>query len=252
MKKIVACLAGGALMLLSSAAFGASEDLSYGIALKGWYNSFKLGFIDTDPVTGQRTSNSFKATDSVLMLGPSASLSYKNFFTGITYLTSVSDWDKWEINGQASTISDKVSRDDLDVLVGYRIIPQLGIVTGYKGIWMEDKFTGGKQKWNKNGGVLGLTGNYMLPFESVRISLYGNAGYLVMHEKVTDTTFTGDVQHTYQGFAAEAGAAYNIIAGLSVSAGYKIQGLYSFKKKDETTSISELYDGFTFGVDYRF
>ncbi|GFO56736.1 hypothetical protein GMSM_37430 [Geomonas sp. Red276] len=214
-----------------------ADDLSFGLGVKGWYNDFKFA--------ANNSGNNFtvKTKDPALMIGPTAKIGYGKYFAGVTYLTSATDY-------KLENSTEKVSRDDIDVLVGYMLIPQFGIVGGYKAIFLEGKYPGGTEKFKKQGGVLGVTGNVPLP---LGLAVYGNLGGLYLTQEYTDTNFQTDLlDRDYYGFSVEAGLGYRIIAGLSANLGYKYQGLYMIKKHSTDTSFDETYQGLTFGVDYRF
>jgi opacity protein-like surface antigen len=237
-----------AILVSSTASFAASEDFSFGVGLKGWNNTFKLKF--TDQTTG--ASFAGDSNSSALMLGPTAKLSYKQLIMGATYLATVSDYENKDATG---IVSDKMSRNDIDIIAGYMFIPQFGVVGGYKAITMEKKFEDGvtpDRKYSLDGWALGLTSSVPLPFEAVRMAIYGNAAYLLMKQTIDFGDNTPDRKDDFTGYSAELGLACNIVAGLSAQVGYKWQQLESKKNDDYSNKITENFKGVSFGADYRF
>jgi hypothetical protein len=244
------------LLITATFSFAASDDFSYGIGLKSWYNHFYISA--TDSKTGRTAPGAGNST--ALMMGPSAKFSYKNFFMGGSYLTTVTDYKNMDGNDTGIVVNN-MSRHDIDAIAGYMIIPQLGVFGGYKGIFMDKNITSEFEKvygstpdvkYSAHGAALGLTSNYPIPLDILRMALYGNVAYVRMNQRSTYDDGRPHRIDNFNGISAELGLAYNIFAGLNAQIGYKIQNLTSVKNSDNGNTVSENFNGVTFGVDYRF
>lgn len=257
MKRMILGAAAAAMLMSATVCQAASEDFTFGVGLKTWYNKMELSFTDDLGNTDK------DHTKYVLMAGPSLKMGYKRFFTGINYLTTTTDYERKFTTG-TNPPTYTYNRSDIDFILGLKLLPQtspvqLALVTGYKGIVSDVDYirtnTGvkfGEAKRTKNGVPLGLSLN-VSPAE--RLAIYTNAGYIYFDEKVKysnfSTPFTDDKNKYHAGFA-EFGVSYNIVAGLSASLGYKYQYLYNFKHPDGSDRRNEAFDGVTFAVDYNF
>jgi hypothetical protein len=220
------------LLLFSATAFAADEERagSVSIGIKGWYNKFDY----TDRTTATPITAS---TNYQLMVGPSIKGSYKNFFGGVTYLTTTSDYN---LELSPTTVIE-ISRNDWDIIAGYMFHPRFGVFIGYKNI--ELGFQGGSRQMN--GPAAGITGN--MPLGNAGFALYGNASYMSLNDKWTYDTGTGPDATTSTGYNGELGVSYSFLQHASASLGYKHQII-----KPESGDSDETYAGAAFSLDYRF
>lgn len=216
------------LLLFSTTAFAADEERagSVSVGIKGWYNKFDYTYGSTSPTTA--------STDYKLMVGPSIKGSYKNFFGGVTYLTTISDYN---LEFSPTDVME-VSRKDWDIIAGYMLHPRIGLFIGYKNI--ELSFEGGSRQ--SSGPAAGLTGN--LPLGDAGFSLYGNVSYMRFSDKWSYDA-GGDFDEKSNGYSGELGVTYSFLQRASASLGYKHQLI----KRD---TEDEAYTGATFSLDYRF
>ncbi len=251
MKRRILGIVAAAMLVSTSVCHAASEDFTFGAGIKGWYNKMELAFTDTAGNTSK------DKTKYVLMVGPSVKMGYKDFFAGINYLTTTSDYERSFTGTGARTYT--YGRSDADVILGLRLNPNFAIVTGYKGIFSDVDYTitatgakVGEAKRTMNGIPLGLSVN-VRPVE--RLAIYMNGGYIYFDEKVKYSGFTttyADEKWAYNAGFAELGATVNIVAGLSTSLGYKYQKLFNTKKPTGYDKRDQAYDGVTFAIDYNF
>lgn len=215
MKKLMVILVSMAVMWCGSA-FAVTEDLTLSVGMKSWYNWFEPHANDYD-------------TSAAFMIGPTAKAQYKNMYLGITYLTSTSDYEPLE--------DSNMSRDDLDIVVGYMLTPRLGLNVGYKGIYTDVDEDDGSASFHL--AALGVGGN---------IPLY-DEGLLFMNVNGLAGTFDVDSPDTEDadvlGVSAELGAVFSIIKNLTANAGFKYQYL-------DVEGEGATFYGPTLGLDYRF
>jgi hypothetical protein len=204
----------------------ASPSLAgFSLGVKSWYNSFEWDFGGTTYDAG-----------SALMIGPSATINYGRFFLTSTYMVNTSEYKDQD--------NDKYDREDIDINVGFMVTQNLGLVAGYKMLNIE---TAGVGNWvydsEMSGWVLGVVGNIPL---SKSISLYGNAGYLILDEDLTINGVSDEYEFT--GWSGELGLAAKMLDGrLAGTLGYKMQ---VFEDKDFDDKKD--FKGVTAALNYNF
>jgi hypothetical protein len=130
-------------------------------------------------------------------------------------------------------------RDELDVNVGYSLMPGLAVTVGYKEIDQGD----GPDHYRPSGPVVGLSAS--APLRGAW-SMYGNLGVgWLKTPSGDDIAFDADYR------LAELGLAYNLNTNMpkhwTFTAGYRIQVLTS-KDAFETQDARDTTQGFTLGV----
>lgn len=231
MKKVIAGIVCVVTLLFVSMVY-AEEKLQINVGVKGWYNSWE---VKLDTV-------SIESDSSVLMLGPSITLKSGEWFGGISYLTTMADYE-------FNFVGDKLSgsRSDLDIMAGYMFHPRVGILAGYKYISSDLAYT---SPWGSedaeltlSGPVIGITANY--PIENTPISLFGSLSYLFGESEFTmaGVSETDDVTGT----TLDLGVAYAISEKVSANVGYKHQSFEGDEGGEE-----HIFSGLTFGLNYAF
>jgi hypothetical protein len=219
-----------AIVILTAASALAADQLVAGIALKGYYvtswsNTYNNGISDVK----------IEAKNPVLMLGPSVKINYGKFFTGLTYVTAVSDFEA-EISG---VMIGKADRQDTDFVMGYAPLSWLSFYGGYKRINSSVKPDYGSTAAVSVGGpAAGIAVNYQIP--NIPVSIYANAAYMYLDGQAW-------LQTVYcHGYSFEGGLTFSPISNLSLSIGYKEQVL----PWSSDLAGKENIKGITFSVQY--
>lgn len=221
-----------AIVLISASSSLADDNLAASLGLKGlyvtsWKNTWDDGLIEHE----------FEAKDSVLMAGPSVKIIYGQFFSGLTFLTSLQDFNVEEAGFK---VGDG-NRRDLDFVLGYAPFSWLSVICGYKQITaVSDQQSGSSASVDQGGPAIGISLNYLIP--NIKISIYANAAYMYLDGQA----WLQDTQA--DGFSYEGGMTYSPIQNLALSLGYKGQIL----DYDNDIAGKEELGGITFAIDYRF
>ncbi len=208
-----------------------AEDFSVGIGVRGWYSGWNFSREESD--------------NPVLLIGPSLKLQYGKFFTGISYLKSVSNYDFKESTGERFIIED---RNDIAIIIGYMLHPRFGLMIGYKLIQFFNKNVVSSDyfKNRMRGPAIGLTFNY--PVSDTGLALFGNGSYLLLEYEELYGGFKKEA-NDFKGGSLDAGIAYGFSKNVSANLGYKYQ-LMTFKF--DGVGGHHIISGPTFGLDYRF
>jgi len=223
MKKVIGVIVLTLPLLFFSMA-SAEEKPAFNVGIKSWYNSWESGSVKSDPI---------------LMMGPSITLKLDKFFAGISYLTSLADYEFSDVLLSGDKLTGK--RNDLDLVVGYMFHPRVGIVGGYKHISGDFTYTWagfeGDAEMTVSGPVLGVTANY--PIENTPAVLFGNLTYLSGEAEFTGGG--GSITEDASGTTLDLGVAYSVSERTSVNLGYKHQDFEG-----------DIFSGFTFGINFAF
>jgi len=230
MKRIVSGVAVVLMLVCMSGAARAEEHKAEGTEIvagvKTWMNTWKR----EEPGKEGKTSN------SIVLAGPAIEAEFHNHvFAEASYMMSMSDY-KVEDAGTTA----EISRNDLDLAVGYQINHNVGAFLGYRNSAFKEKETGAKE--TLSGPLLGVRGS--VPVNEA-LSVFGKATYLVTKLKVEDAV--SSTTENAPGWIAEVGVKYEFIKHLSGALGYKYE---TTKTKD--TSITDTFTGFTLDVMYTF
>lgn len=232
--KILKVLTLSTIIFLTAFSASADDQLAASVGLKGWYvidwsNKYSIGTSDYK----------LESKDPVFMIGPSVKISYGNFFTGLNFLTTLSDsaFDM-ELDG---TLVGKGDRQDVDFVIGYAPISWLSVIGGYKVIDADvAREYGSTVAIAINGPAVGISLNYLIPRTPVLV--YANAAYMYLRGQAWLETVWANA------YSYEAGVTYSPVNHLVLSIGYKGQTI------NYSTDIAgeENMWGITFAFDYRF
>ena len=237
MKRSIVVLLAALLVAVSCGMAAAEVKKEEGVeveaGLKVWYNKWKSQ--DPDPAFG--TIN----FDYTTLVGPAVEIKFPyHFYAEASYLVSLSDYEATV----AGILKMTADRKDLDLAVGYRVIPQIGIFAGYKDV---------KQDWNLMGldsGSLKLTG----PMFGVRGDVPVNetfgvyASYTYLKTKLESSAVGAlTTKNNAPGSIIEAGVKAELAHHLSGTLGYKVEST-----KEKNTNIKDTFSGVTLGVMYAF
>ncbi len=207
------------LLLVAGAASGYAEERSgVEVGVKMWINDWTVDA----PGFASNTS------DSTVLLGPAISVKFPNYvFVEASYLFSTADYD-------FPDTGEKVERQDLNLSVGYMIVPEFGVLAGYKHSWYKEKFTGFTS--DLYGPVIGIIGiAQMDPY----LSFYGRLDYLFTKFK-TDNSLALFPREDNPGWMFEFGVKYAFTREFTGSIGYRYE---TYEGND--SSISDTLSGLT-------
>jgi opacity protein-like surface antigen len=195
--------------------------------VKGRYDRLKLN----DP----ETTNRFDAT---VLLGPAVKVKLPSgIFFDASYLLTLADYEHSLL---ITTV--KADRKDLELAVGYQIVPQLAAYIGYKNAKSEISTIFGNAEFKLYGGLLGLRAD--LPVSEM-VSVYANAAYLRTRFKATEEG-TSETEKA-PGYDAELGVKMQFRKNVSGSVGYRME-----TTEGKVSKIEETFTGITFGALYAF
>jgi len=165
MKRILIGAAAVLLLILGSGAAHAEDgnrvELGLQMYINDWYHD--------DPRFGSVSSN------TATLFGPTIGLKFANHvFVDASYLFSLSDYTF----PSGTSFSDNRNRQDVDVSIGYMIVPVFGVLAGYKNSVINARGTGIKQ--TLDGPVIGMVLNAPMYYNA---SFYGKLNYLFTRYK---------------------------------------------------------------------
>jgi hypothetical protein len=230
MKKFVIVVMVAVAALWGGLVF-AGEGVEVEVGVKAWYNKWT----NDDPAFGKIKF------DPTFLVGPAIEVKFPNhLFVEASYLLSVSDYTKEEGGDKLSS-----DRKDLDLTIGYNIVPSFGVFVGYKSVSMDWKLTGTTMdngSLDLTGPMIGIRGSYEM---NKMFALYGSATYLFTELKSTDTA--GSTTEDAPGTIFELGVKAAFNKQLSGTLGYKVEST-----KEDKTNIKDTFAGVTLGVMYAF
>ncbi len=192
-----------ALLLIGGTGIaGAQEGSGVSAGIKMWINDWT----ESIPGFGSTTS------DSTLLLGPVIEANFSNhLYFEASYLVATSDYS-FPDTGQ------KFDRQDLDVAVGYYVVPGFGLETGYKSSWFRESGVGIDS--SVYGPILGVRGIAQLdPY----LSFYGRLDYLFTKFKSNNPDPLAINREDSPGWLFEFGLKYAFTEQFTGSIGYKYE-----------------------------
>jgi hypothetical protein len=237
--KTVRILAVWAIIMLTAfSASAADNQLAASIGLKGWYV--------TDWTNKWHNpggaEHSWKSSSNVFMMGPSVKISYGKFFTGMNFMTAMTDFELSENGGLRS----KSDRQDVDFMLGYAPFSWLSVTGGYKRINASESATSTATtaayatNIAAGGPVVGLGLNYRIG--NLPVVLYANGAYMFLKGQAWG------LEVDAKAYSAEGGLTYIPVPYLSLSLGYKYQVI----PWSNDIAGTETVTGATMAIDYRF
>ncbi len=212
MKRILIEIAA-AMLLIMGAGAGRAEGAGVEVGIKMWINDW------TQDVPGFGSITS----DSAVLLGPAIAVKPGDrVFGEASFLFSTSDYT---FNATATNIE----RQDVDLTIGYMVIPEFGVSAGYKNSSFKERETGFKS--TVDGPVLGVIG--IAPV-APDLSFYGKFNYLF-------TKFDGEfIREDSPGWIFEFGIKFAFTREFLGTLGYKYE-----TNEGNTTNIRDAFSGLT-------
>jgi hypothetical protein len=163
MKRILIGAVAALLLIAANGAALAQERTEVEVGVKFWFNDW------THDVPGVPSITS----DTTTLFGPTIEVKFPNqVFVEGSYLVSTSDYNFPD--------GTRFDRQDLELSIGYMIVPAFGILAGYKNSDFKDNFTGVKD--TVSGPLIGIIGIAQVdPY----LSFYGKFDYLFTRFKET-------------------------------------------------------------------
>jgi hypothetical protein len=234
----------GMLLFLSFTGIATAEEAHYSVGLKTWYTQWT----ETITISSESFRDELKSNDT-FMYGPSLGTTYGKFFAGVTYMTGSFEFSEKVASDCGCTISEDVrvesDRDDIDLVIGYKLHPYISPLLGYKQADITSNLTAddvnvGTSEVKFSGPVIGVSANY--PLGQSAWTLLGNLNYLWMEYEA------GDVTSDAPGFSYELSGLYRVAAvPVHLTVGYKYQEF-----ETDNGSVTDEFSGFTFGANYTF
>jgi opacity protein-like surface antigen len=182
-------------------------------------------------------------SDSVMLLGPAISLKFRNqVFANASYLFSASDYS---FANQA--VLGTVDRQDADFTIGYLVIPEFGLLAGYKNTRMKNRDTGIPS--TVSGPLIGV--RVSTPVDAA-VSFYGGLNYLFTRFK--GTTSSSTVTPVQVGFQEDS-PGWSFEFGVQFAFTRKFSGLFGYQYETNTgtdSRVEDTFSGVTFGAMVAF
>jgi hypothetical protein len=222
MKRFLIGAAVALLLIAGSGAAHAYDSIRVDAGLQMWIN----GWTHFDPRYGSITS------DTTVLFGPEIGVKFPNHvFVDASYLFSLSDY---------TFVSNSISNDDrqdANVAIGYMIVPQFGVLAGYKDSENKTKETGIKDT------VYGpFIGMIVIAPMVPGASFYGKLDYLFTRFKQT-----GGFQEDNPGWIWEFGLKFDFTRTFSGTFGYKYETY-----EGSNTNIEDTFSGLIFRGMFMF
>jgi hypothetical protein len=219
MKRILIEMAA-ALLLIAGAGAGRAEGAGIEVGIKMWVNDW------TQDVPGFGSITS----DSTVLLGPAIAAKFGDrVFGEASFLFSTADYT---FNATATNIE----RRDVDLAIGYMVVPGFGLSAGYKNSSFKEKETGFKS--TVYGPVLGIIG--IAPV-APDFSFYGKFNFLL-------TKFDGEfIREDSPGWIFEFGLTFAFTREFLGTLGYKYE-----MNEGNNTNIRDTFSGLTLSAMVAF
>lgn len=223
MKRILIGAVAALLLIAANGAALAQERTEVEVGLKFWFNDW------THDVPGFPSTIS----DTAVLFGPTIEVTFPNqvFMEG-SYLFSTSDYN----------FSDgtHVDRQDLELSIGYMIVPGFGVLAGYKNADFKDNFG---ERDTVSGPLIGIIGIARVdPY----LSFYGKFDYLFTRFKATGGGLPA-FEEGNPGWIFEFGVKFAFTREFLGTIGYKYE---TYEGND--TNVQDSFSGLTLGGLVRF
>jgi hypothetical protein len=228
MKRFLIGAAAALLLMLGSGAARAADGSGVEAGVKMWINDWTRYYGPGYSIT----------SDTIVLFGPTIKVTFPNhvFLEG-SYLFSLSDYT---FPADAFGISDNRNRQDVDVSIGYMIVPVFGVLAGYKNSVINRSETGVKE--TLDGPVIGVILNAPMYYNA---SFYGKVNYLFTRFKQQGGGFPG-FQEDSPGWMWEF--------GFKVAFTRQFYGTFGWRYETNTgsnTGVQDDFSGLIFGATFN-
>jgi hypothetical protein len=227
MKRVLIEIAAVLLLVAGSGPVQAEEGARVEMGIKTWLNNWHH---DSPGVENIRS-------DAAMLLGPAIEAKLDgNIIAEASFLFSVSDYTFTDSN----TLNDE--RQDVDVAIGYLIVPQFGVLAGYKNSSFRERETGSKK--TVDGPFAGIVAHVPVDQET---SFYSRLNYLFTRFKQTGTTDTNAFSEDSPGWTFEFGVRYAYTKDFAGMLGYKYE-----VNTGRASNSEDTFSGLTLGAMFAF
>jgi len=223
MKRILIGAVAALLLVAASGAALAQERTEVEVGVKFWFNDW------THEVPGFPSTTS----DTAVLFGPTIEVTFPNhvFMEG-SYLFSTSDYNFPD--------GTHVDRQDLELSVGYMIVPAFGVLAGYKNSDFKDNFG---EKDTVSGPLIGIIGIARVdPY----LSFYGKFDYLFTRFKATGGGLP-EFEEGSPGWIFEVGIKFAFTREFLGTIGYKYE-----TNEGNDSHVRDSFSGLTLSGLVRF
>jgi hypothetical protein len=174
-------------------------------------------------------------SDSTVLFGPAIEVKFPNHvFVDASYLFSLSDYTF----SNGAIYND--DRQDADVAIGYMIVPEFGVLAGYKNSTFKERETGIKDT------VYGpLIGMVVIAPMAINAAFYSKLNYLFTRFKQQDAL--GSFQEDSPGWTFEIGFKVGFTREFSGTFGYRYE-----TNTGSNSNIQDSFSGLIFGAMLAF
>lgn len=224
MKRILIGAVAALLLIAANGAALAQERTEVEVGVKFWFNDW------THDVPGVPSITS----DTTTLFGPTIEVMFPNqVFVDGSYLVSTSDYNFPD--------GTRFDRQDLELSVGYMIVPAFGVLAGYKNSDFKDSFTGVKD--TVYGPLIGIIGIAQVdPY----LSFYGKFDYLFTRFKETGGGLTA-FEEGSPGWIFEFGVKFAFTREFLGTIGYKYE-----TNTGNDSNVEDSFSGLTLGALVKF
>ncbi|MHB8843679.1 MAG: hypothetical protein ACYC7L_02935 [Nitrospirota bacterium] len=197
----------------------AGEDAPFQAGIRMWLNNWRQ----------DRPDAAGTSSDTTMLIGPAieARLGQQGFLEA-SYLFSTADY-----RFSDALMTANVSRQDLDVAIGYRVIPEFGLFAGYRYAIFDEELTGIKD--TLAGPVMGA--GLRLPMDPW-LTFYGKLFYLFTRFEQNDAGVL--FREDSPGWGFEAGLKYEFTRTFLGSIGYRHEA-----NKGKKSDVADAFGGVT-------
>jgi hypothetical protein len=204
MKRIFIGVVSVLLLVAGSGAAGAETGKGVEAGIQMWINDW------THDVPGGGSITS----DTTVLMGPAIEIQFPNHvFVNASYLFSLSDYTFSDSFG--TVFNDE--RQDANLAIGYMIVPEFGVLAGYKNSWFKEKETGIED--TVSGPLIGMIGIAPMYYSA---AFYGRLDYLFTRFKQSGGG-VGGFQEDSPGWTLEFGFRFDFTREFNGRIGYRYE-----------------------------
>ncbi len=227
MKRILIGVFSALLLVAGSGAASAETGKGVEAGVKMWINDW------THEVPGAGSITS----DTTVLLGPAIEVKFPNHvFVDASYLFSVSDYTFSDSFG--TVFNDE--RQDANLAIGYMIVPEFGVLAGYKNYWIKEKETGIED--TVYGPLIGMIGIAPVYFNA---AFYGRLDYLFTRFK--ESGALGGFKEDSPGWTIELGFRIDFTREFNGRFGYRYE-----TNEGSNSNVRDSFSGLIFGAMVAF
>lgn len=222
MKRILIGAVAALLLIAGHGAARAEEGSKVEVGVKFWFNDW------THDVPGFPSITS----DTATLIGPTIEAQFPSqVFVEGSYLVSTTDY----------SFSDGTNfdRQDLELAIGYMIVPEFGVLAGYKNSQFNEHELGLKD--TVSGPLIGIKAVARVDYD---LSFYGKLDYLFTKFKETGGAGPGSVfEEDSPGWIFEVGVKFGFTREVAGTFGYKYE-----TNTGNDSDVKDSFSGLTFGL----